>query len=1369
MPHSFPRPNDLDWTPKAFVSCVSDEFKAERLAITAWLQRNHVVLDSDDVLPLVQENFPKSTGDDLLSLIHEYIKKSDVVIHLVGVKAGFLNEGKTDYERASAAEITNLRKSLQDEMSKLDPQPVWEELSYTQWEAWLAVLYNRPLFVYDLSKGQVKPVRTIHIDLDRIPDVASKGLASQQNHIGQLIQHRTIGSSSISISEPELSIQTLVQYVASDLSDFIAAVKQQQPVRRIKRAVESLLRDNVPRDPSAVVLEEYLQTENLPREYYGRDWLYKEVYDWAIHGFSAVFWLEAEAGFGKSRFCAELALGWKGKHAIKIGGMCRLQREDTVTEILKSLCSQLSVLAGFRKAMESASESLILERTADWIDHLPELSDGLEPGSDDFEGFRQEFLQALLPRVMGVSLGDSTNILLLIDGLDELLQTKEGKPFHPLEQFLTDLLRSPLPNYRVLLTSRRPGDTQANTRETAFIRQVIERITQSLHDRPIPPDLSAHAPDIEDDVRKFILNKFKFTSDSADCTKLLLERSQGSMLYLHYVANDHLNVADDLRIANDPPRRLLTLGDVQSMPLGLGGYYKQSMQRLFAGGDYENVWQASVKPCLELIAAAEQFAQDSEPTLLSVDSIIACLGKDRVETMRNSLRSLIVESKQDGTTVFRPFHLSFLDWLLKREFEDGRSPKTTSADPGEFQIIAAEGERTLARWACQQYAIRANSGMHPVKNAFGYRTDDPEVHEIRQESFKSDRMEIGSLADTYWVRYGVRHMLGAYKHLHPDKISLIPWLPPKTWDDIPPECERFAYLVRAVDFLGWLKCRAEIEQDDRIKKILSDALPLLQTILALTTESLDDNHPLPKDVLSGLEPVDQIALFELVKDICATDIIEEIIEWIGKTQFAPATWNVLVTRMLELDEWVIRCAAGTGQAARYFRHMSDSSLTQSQKENVIAEIDRLLESADINRREMGVTAVGEIIKVPLRNLQALTPEIDRWLRTLSSPGFDLYFCPTILGDLLIDLTLRGFEAPEQEVILLQLESMDKKGYFEAFWTPPWQYNYQDVIRVLGHYASNKRVFPRNGLERFQPEVERYVSALKQRAIEIEEFREACSREQRQRNNGKSDPWGPELVAILQKPELDSPKDDDFIIDWICREDVTPEIRENSAVTYLNLMFTHTAWRVGENAAALIATLAAQTHSDVLASKILTQLRKTLSKLSPDCWRAVLGTSEACFLSRPFAKTSTNGRNVLWIEEMIMEYHAHPNCDVRGLLVENVAFLAKEKFMLAKSKNDFRDVVAFLNRHNQEINFWLIDTDIWVLEHVYQLFREVNKHLASCPVLSEWKESRLAPLENSNCLLAKLGHGNKEAWLKMERGKFLEDVQRLQRLCPYAPA
>lgn len=201
MPHSFPRPNDLDWTPKAFVSCVSDEFKAERLAITAWLQRNHVVLDSDDVLPLVQENFPKSTGDDLLSLIHEYIKKSDVVIHLVGVKAGFLNEGKTDYERASAAEITNLRKSLQDEMSKLDPQPVWEELSYTQWEAWLAVLYNRPLFVYDLSKGQVKPVRTIHIDLDRIPDVASKGLASQQNHIGQLIQHRTIGSSSISISD----------------------------------------------------------------------------------------------------------------------------------------------------------------------------------------------------------------------------------------------------------------------------------------------------------------------------------------------------------------------------------------------------------------------------------------------------------------------------------------------------------------------------------------------------------------------------------------------------------------------------------------------------------------------------------------------------------------------------------------------------------------------------------------------------------------------------------------------------------------------------------------------------------------------------------------------------------------------------------------------------------------------------------------------------------------------------------------------------------------------------------------------------------------------------------------------------------------
>ena len=121
---------------KLFLSAVNSEFEAYRQLLAGDLHRPTL-----DVA--VEEDFITAGGPTLLKL-DEYIQACDGVVHLIGKATGSIPE---------AVAVQALLKKYPDFAARLpaltadlaEPDP---RLSYTQWEAYLAIYHERPLFIY---------------------------------------------------------------------------------------------------------------------------------------------------------------------------------------------------------------------------------------------------------------------------------------------------------------------------------------------------------------------------------------------------------------------------------------------------------------------------------------------------------------------------------------------------------------------------------------------------------------------------------------------------------------------------------------------------------------------------------------------------------------------------------------------------------------------------------------------------------------------------------------------------------------------------------------------------------------------------------------------------------------------------------------------------------------------------------------------------------------------------------------------------------------------------------------------------------------------------------------------------------------------
>ena len=118
---------------RLFLSCVTHEFRSYRDQLATRLAQPGVELRR-------QEDFVNA-GQTTLEKLDDYIRTCDAVIHLVGHATGAYPEAP------EVDAFLNQSSDLADKLG-LGAELVNGDLSYTQWEAWLALYHGKPLALY---------------------------------------------------------------------------------------------------------------------------------------------------------------------------------------------------------------------------------------------------------------------------------------------------------------------------------------------------------------------------------------------------------------------------------------------------------------------------------------------------------------------------------------------------------------------------------------------------------------------------------------------------------------------------------------------------------------------------------------------------------------------------------------------------------------------------------------------------------------------------------------------------------------------------------------------------------------------------------------------------------------------------------------------------------------------------------------------------------------------------------------------------------------------------------------------------------------------------------------------------------------------
>ena len=150
---------------RIFLSTVSAEFASYRDALRRDLDRPNVTVK-------VQEDFI-ATGTETLDKLDDYIRQCDAVIHLVGDMTGAWAQAP------SLALIKDRYPDLAERLPPLRPflEPGAPALSYTQWEAWLALYHGKVLIIAVPEAGAPRDARYQLIEEQR---------SQQQQHLARL-------------------------------------------------------------------------------------------------------------------------------------------------------------------------------------------------------------------------------------------------------------------------------------------------------------------------------------------------------------------------------------------------------------------------------------------------------------------------------------------------------------------------------------------------------------------------------------------------------------------------------------------------------------------------------------------------------------------------------------------------------------------------------------------------------------------------------------------------------------------------------------------------------------------------------------------------------------------------------------------------------------------------------------------------------------------------------------------------------------------------------------------------------------------------------------------------------------------------------
>src|SRR6516165_4423189 len=140
---------------RLFLSCVSGEFGAYRDALRRALTRPNVEVR-------IQEDF-KALGGDTLKMLAEYVEQCEAVVHFVGDVAG------STPAPSSVDDLLKRRPELETRLAEKGlGRDVLPTFTYTQWEAWLAIGFDKDLLIVEPTEGTARGPTYTPSDASRV-------------------------------------------------------------------------------------------------------------------------------------------------------------------------------------------------------------------------------------------------------------------------------------------------------------------------------------------------------------------------------------------------------------------------------------------------------------------------------------------------------------------------------------------------------------------------------------------------------------------------------------------------------------------------------------------------------------------------------------------------------------------------------------------------------------------------------------------------------------------------------------------------------------------------------------------------------------------------------------------------------------------------------------------------------------------------------------------------------------------------------------------------------------------------------------------------------------------------------------------------
>ncbi|MCA8995082.1 MAG: hypothetical protein KDA88_24110 [Planctomycetaceae bacterium] len=197
---------------RVFISCVSDEFEKPSAPYPGFRSALRDYLTQADCEVKVQEQFRQEGSLDTVEKLAGYIKTCKAVIHLLGEMSGSI---------AHPQAVAAFLKDNPDFLAKY-PELRTElgncsDLTYTQWEAFLALHYGVDLFVYVTKKGQgaQKP----HLDRLKLARKYADEIKSDTDLLGRLIGdlRKIVESNSQGQKKPDIAPSRILRHAPSVL------------------------------------------------------------------------------------------------------------------------------------------------------------------------------------------------------------------------------------------------------------------------------------------------------------------------------------------------------------------------------------------------------------------------------------------------------------------------------------------------------------------------------------------------------------------------------------------------------------------------------------------------------------------------------------------------------------------------------------------------------------------------------------------------------------------------------------------------------------------------------------------------------------------------------------------------------------------------------------------------------------------------------------------------------------------------------------------------------------------------------------------------------------------------------------------------